>query len=347
MSATAAETASAAVSRTKEGVPTWSGEASSFVQYEEAALLWEQSLTWEKRYTAGPRLVQQLTGAARRLVAGQPAGWVAFRGGVTQLMDHLRQALGKPRVNEVTDLLAAYFKGTKRRSSESMNEYITRKFEAYMRASQAMRRVAPHYEPSYKDQEWEPRSWSRRSSGDYSHWGNSSGPGTTVSEEAGPATNPGRLRQQPQNSTTTGTTDPWASTASQAWGSSWGQWSYWQWGSNWSQSGRPWDWSSTSSGSSAVDHTQKNAELLPAFIQGWYLLADAGLDNNERNLVMTAITGDFSPQRVAQELRNQFSEGEVRRRDQSRRFQSYIGDTLEESDGDLTVEGNSTQELLE
>ena len=146
MSGTVSETASSTVSRTKEGIPTWSGEANSFVQYEEAALLWEQSLTWEKRYTAGPRLVQELTGAARRLVAGQPAGWVAFRGGVTLLMDHLRQALGKPRVNEVTDLLAAYFKGTRRKNSESMNDYITRKFEAYMRASQAMKRVAPHYE---------------------------------------------------------------------------------------------------------------------------------------------------------------------------------------------------------
>ena len=116
MSATAGEssTASTTSTRTKEGVPTWNGEANSFVQYEETALLWEQSLTWEKRYTAGPKLVQELTGAAKRLVAGQPAGWVAYRGGVTTLMDHLRQQLGKPRVNEVTDLLAVYFKGCKR-----------------------------------------------------------------------------------------------------------------------------------------------------------------------------------------------------------------------------------------
>ena len=169
MSGTVSETASSTVSRTKEGIPTWSGEANSFVQYEEAALLWEQSLTWEKRYTAGPRLVQELTGAARRLVAGQPAGWVAFRGGVTLLMDHLRQALGKPRVNEVTDLLAAYFKGTRRKNSESMNDYITRKFEAYMRASQAMKRVAPHYEA--REPSGGSRSWNRRSSEDYSQWG--------------------------------------------------------------------------------------------------------------------------------------------------------------------------------
>ena len=43
------EAASATVTRTKDGIPCWGGEASSFVQYEEAALLWEQSLTWEKR----------------------------------------------------------------------------------------------------------------------------------------------------------------------------------------------------------------------------------------------------------------------------------------------------------
>ena len=61
-------------------------------------------------------------------------------------MTHLRQALGKPRVNEVTDLLATYFKGTKRRSGETMNEYTTRKTEAYMRASPALQRVQPHYE---------------------------------------------------------------------------------------------------------------------------------------------------------------------------------------------------------
>ena len=77
------------------------------------------------------------------------------------------------------------------------------------------------------------------------------------------------------------------------------------------------------------------------------MLADAGLDNNERNLVMTAISGDFSPHKVAQELRNQFPENEVRRRDQSKRYQSYLEETLDESDEDLEVRGNSAQELEE
>ena len=87
--------------------------------------------------------MNSITGAAKRYVTGSDR---AFRGGVVLLMDHLRKALGKPRVNEVTDLLATYFKGTRRKNGESMNEYITRKTEAYMRASQALKRVQPHYE---------------------------------------------------------------------------------------------------------------------------------------------------------------------------------------------------------
>ncbi|CAE7474616.1 unnamed protein product, partial [Symbiodinium microadriaticum] len=219
MSGTADATATA-IGRTKDGIPTWGGEASSFVQYEEAALLWEQSLTWEKRYTAGPKLVQELTGAARRLVSGQPAGWVAFRGGVTTLMDHLRKALGKPRVNEVTDLLATYFKGTRRPSNES--------------------NLITNVDPDLMPKEMIIND---------------------LDEEGASTT-----------------------------------------------------------------------ELLPQFIQGWYLLVDANLDANERNLVMTALGGNFDPLRVAQELRNQFSESDVRRRDGARRFQSYIGDTLDDED---------------
>ena len=78
-------------------------------------------------------------------------------------------------------------------------------------------------------------------------------------------------------------------------------------------------------------------KLLPPFIQGWYLLTDAALDAHERNLVMTALNGNFSPTRVAQELRNQFSEHDVRRRDQHRRHQSYMGEAydLEDDDDEL------------
>ncbi|CAE7247426.1 GIP, partial [Symbiodinium sp. CCMP2456] len=99
-----------AASRSKDGVPSWNGEAASFVAYEEAARLWEQGLVYNKRYTAAPRRMAELTGAARRLVAGKPAEEVAFVGGVKVLLDYLSRTLGKPQVNEVTDLLGKYKK---------------------------------------------------------------------------------------------------------------------------------------------------------------------------------------------------------------------------------------------
>ena len=60
-------------------------------------------------------------------------------------------------------------------------------------------------------------------------------------------------------------------------------------------------------------------ELLPDFIQGWYLLNDASLDTQERNMVLAAVKEDFSLQRIAQELRAQWSDDDLRRRDQAGR----------------------------
>ncbi|CAE7447253.1 unnamed protein product, partial [Symbiodinium sp. CCMP2456] len=339
-----AESSTTATMRTKDGVPTWSGEAASFTQYEETALLWEQSLTWEKRYTAGPKLVQELTGAAKRYVAGQPAGWVAFRGGVVQLMDHLRKALGKPRVNEVTDLLATYFKGTRRRSGESMNEYITRKTEAYMRAGQALRKVQPHYEARPTTTSASSPWTTRRPSLDYGtgQWGRQWTPASELessqnpddNDTAGGSTRPSDGADEPE--------DPWASYAQTAWNPGY----HWGWSAGWRGQGQ-WDWyaSRWSSSSQTSEDPPKVAELLPTFIQGWYLLMDAGLDHGERNLIITALNGNFDPLRVGQELRNQFPEGEVRRRDQGRRHQSYMGELADEMDEDFETEGNSTTDL--
>ncbi|CAE7681801.1 RE2 [Symbiodinium sp. CCMP2456] len=339
----ATEVSGTVVTRTKDGIPTWSGEAGSFVQYEEAALLWEQSLTWEKRYTAGPKLVQELTGAARRFVTGQGAGWVAYRGGVTVLMDHLRRALGKPRVNEVTDLLATYFKGTRRRANESMNEYITRKSEAYMRASQALKRVQPYYDKTGPQTWSEPWNPSRRSSwdGHGSAWGRQWTPAseTTLQEDTEAST------EAPRDADGNAT-EEWQ-TRWRPWGTyHQGGWNSWSWHGGW-DSGYQWSQTSASS-TSGSEAMAMGSELLPSFIQGWYLLADSSLDHAERNIILTALGGDFAPQRVAQELRNQFPEGEVRRRDQ-RRHQSYMGENVDESADDETAEnhGFTLQELTD
>ncbi|CAE7303972.1 unnamed protein product, partial [Symbiodinium sp. CCMP2456] len=112
----------------------------------------------------------------------------------------------------------------------------------------------------------------------------------------------------------------------------------WSWGYEWPRSWDNNDWSSgyeSSRGSTTSSST--STELLPQFIQGWYLLADANLDAGERNIVMTALGGNFEPQRVAQELRNQFSESDVKKRDSQRRYQSYIGEYLENDEDDTEI----------
>ena len=339
MSGTADQTAQS-VGRTKDGIPTWGGEASAFVQYEEAALLWEQSLTWEKRYTAGPKLVQELTGAARRLVSGQPAGWVSFRGGVTKLMDHLRAALGKPRINEVTDLLATYFKGTKRKPQESMNDYITRKTEAYMRASQSLKRVQPHYEKTNVTLTGDRRAQPHRSGDDHYQqpWSRQWTPATEEHENtADTGDGDGTTEtstQLPDQGDQPRSEHPWWEGQSWDWDSRWSSWQRSSWnnygGYSWNDPWRATAWSSGSSSTTSSTPPNQRSELLPQFIQGWYLLIDANLDSGERNLVMTALAGNFDPLRVAQELRNQFSETDIKRRDTSRRYQSYIGETVED-----------------
>ena len=68
---------------------------------------------------------------------------------------------------------------------------------------------------------------------------------------------------------------------------------------------------------------QPDCELLPQFVQGWYLLADANLSQTEKNLVQTALNGDFDVDKVAQELRNQWS-----------RHGSYLADLAEDDAGE-------------
>ena len=60
---------------------------------------------------------------------------------------------------------------------------------------------------------------------------------------------------------------------------------------------------------------------------------DANLDIHERNGIQTALQGDFGLQRVASELRAQWPDSEILRRDRSHRGASYWSEGLEEGEG--------------
>ena len=298
-------------SKSKDGVPVWNGEASSYQDYEEAALLREQSIAVQKRYLCGPRLAAELGGSAKRLVVGKKANWLSHNNGVAELLQHLRTSLGRPQVAELTDHLSKYFKGSRKRPTEGMNDYITRKSEVYLRACQALRRVAPH---QGRPSNHAPRMASRRSSWDYSE----------STQE--PVQEAEAAEDNAEASTTTASTSAWE-TGNHDWNP------YWQhswWGTNWQ-----WGYQSYGNSYTSWWDTARHVpddplpDLLPDYVQGWYLLHDSGLDQMAKNMITTAVQGDFSFAKIAQELRNQYGDGH-QKRDYPAKNAGYMGEHLDE-----------------
>ena len=77
-------------------------------------------------------------------------------------------------------------------------------------------------------------------------------------------------------------------------------------------------------------------ELLPDFVQGWLLLQDAGLETSEKNMVTAALKNDYSVSRVAQELRNQWVDDDLRRHDQAGRMSGWM--TYDDVEADSHLE---------
>ncbi|CAE7216100.1 GIP [Symbiodinium sp. CCMP2592] len=343
--------AAASVSRGRDGIPAWDGTPSSFEEYSEQCLIYEQSTPTYKRYLVGPKLIGELSGAAKRLIAGQPATWLSHDEGVNTLLRHLRACLGRPQIPELTEHLNRYFRQGRRKPQESMNEYISRKCEVYLRACQAMQRVAPYHKDSAKatnQATTTPRTWSQGGYGGYAGAGWSWGgyPGgygyqdwqdhqawnttsrrnstdTNASDWGSEAETPAATQAAAPvpSAATTNTDDDASERSDHSWQPR--EWWHWQWAPSWGNSSR------------ATTQAAALPELLPEFIQGWYLLQDAGLTPAERNLIQTAVQNDFSLQRVAQELRSQFHDIDQHRRDH--RPTSYLG-TVDEED-ELEEEG--------
>ena len=115
----------------------------------------------------------------------------------------------------------------------------------------------------------------------------------------------------------------------------WDDWNGWQSGwHSWYDRGQD-GWSShdswrtswprpTRSASTTVSWVTETPELLPEFVQGWFLLQDSGLDTAEKNMVIATLGGDYSLNRVAQELRNQWVDDDLRRRDQGGRSTGWM-----------------------
>ena len=286
----------AGVSKSKDGVPQWDGAQADFQEYYEMCQLWEASTPWHKRYLNGPRLASELS----------------EHGGTEVLLEHLRIGLGKPQLSELSDYLQKYFRQSKRRPGESMGDYVTKKCEVYLRAQQAYHRVKPHHTPN--------RTSTRAATAPAGYTGRRN---SWESDASTPnPTTDGNDTGGDDASTAATTTEqgdhPW-----------WTGGSWWQTGqsANWWQSPGWWSRPSESWSSRSQEPLE---ELLPDYIQGWLLLQDAGLDAEQRNLVVTAVRGNFAVATIAQELRTQWSEQDLRRRDHGARHSGYMGEAVEE-----------------
>ncbi|CAE7660472.1 RE1, partial [Symbiodinium sp. CCMP2456] len=294
--------------------------------YEEEALLWQEGIAYHKRYMAGPRLVAELQGSAKRMVVGKSANWVSYAGGVEVLMRHLRDCLGRPQVTELTEYLNQYFRHSRRRNGESINEYVTRKSEIYMRAQQALNRVKPHQEVAASRVSREAGYSVRRRSSWTSDATTTAVDGDDDDAEAS--------TENTQSAT-------WDSQGSYGgWGGAGGYWSGNSYPAWWSTSS--WSWADSrgygepgASQGAWASITAGSTELLPEWVQAWYLLQDANLSTSERNMIFTALKGEFSVVRVAQELRNQWTETDLKKRDQHYKGSGFLGETGEDEDFEI------------
>ena len=213
----------------------------------------------------------------------------------------LGRNLGQPQLSEVSDFMAKYFRLSKRKRMETMNEYITRKTEIYARACQALGRVQLRYEPPRThetNRSYESRSFATASV-------NHDRPGEEMEEPEGSEhdlreekTEDLREEAEKQSTGHQSAKDDWS-----GWGRDWwakaehydyGWWNKWNshWGNDWStQRWQDSGWSQSYLGL----NIEEIPELLPPFVQGWFLLQDSGLDAHGRCTLETGGPGAAQP----------------------------------------------------
>ena len=306
------------VTRSKDGVPQWDGDAASFQDYEEQALQWEQGVPYHKRYLSGPKLVAELSGPARKHVMGKRPQWLSFDGGVSHLLKHLRECLGRPTIPEMTEYLNKYFRNSRRKRFETMNHYITRKTEVYHRARQALARVQKFYAKeettwswaSWQQEDWYQRDWYQQ---EWHHRDHQERPRSEVNESTEESVSEEREHDEEDRQSN-------ANESSHTWrpSSSYRDYSHRH---HHVSDDEPWK--------------LQTEELLPEFLQGWYLLVDAGLDSTEKNMIQTALQEDYSVQRVARELRLQWPDDDLKKRDQQAKQAGFWNEELDAEDDGL------------
>ena len=326
------------VSRNREGVPGWNGDPSSWLEFKQAARLFVASTKYENRYTCGPKIAAELTGAAKTAITGKRSTWLSEPQGAERLLDFLQQTIGEPALPEVGNYMRQYFKVLRRKRGEAMSAFCVRHREEYERMCRSLARMVKEDETKKSGQ---PRGTPQISEhGSQAGGDNLEGP---RSEEN---------NTESQGSAGNGSWNT-VQDSDQRWRSqSWDWYGGWGWyGSPWSSWGwQPQHWQGQSNVSEVAEgEDDKMVQILPDAVLGWFLLEKSGLDNLEKSVIQGEIKGDFTLSGVEHALRSHWSDDQVKKRDGEAKhhinFQDEDEDAPEVEDEAL-FEDWSPEELL-
>ena len=323
------------VSRNKDGVPGWSGDPASWLEYRQAARLFVASTKYETRYTCGPRLAAELTGAARTAIAGKRSSWLSDPNGAEVLLSHLQAAIGEPALPEMGNYMRQYFRVLRRRRGESMTAFCVRHREEYERMCRSLARMVKEQQPR---RDKVPRVQA------------TGGTSRTASEADHTTQNGENLEGQRQAEGETGDNsetaapspaeDQWWHTSPWGWYGNWG-WHYPAWSSYGWQS-QPWRGSTASSQDMGEGEEDEMVEILPDAVLGWFLLEKSGLDTLEKSVIQGEIKGNFTLSGVENALRSHWNDDQVRKREgeakqQANYQQDYESEEEEPLDEELAM----------
>lgn len=321
------------VTRTRDGVPGWSGDPSTWLEFKQAARLYVASTKVENRYTCGPKIAAELTGAAKTAITGKKSTWLSDASGAETLLQYLQSTIGEPALPEVGNFMRQYFKVLKRKRGEAMTAFCVRHREEYERMCRSLARMVREHKQG--------------------HGKKAASVGTKTNSEPAPSQPPpsqtgadDNLEGDDPSTSAAGNSDgntwqanPWWSSSYYGWQSGWGwhqPWGSWSY-DKWYDEG-----SKTALSTVSECEDDDKVEILPDAVLGWFLLEKSGLDTLEKSVIQGEIKGDFTLAGVEHALRSHWSDDQIRKRDGDAKhvaaFQDEDEDPPSDEDEALTEE---------
>lgn len=294
------------VTRTRDGVPGWSGDPSTWLEFKQAARLYVASTKVENRYTCGPKIAAELTGAAKTAITGKRSTWLSDASGAETLLQYLQSTIGEPALPEVGNFMRQYFKVLKRKRGEAMTAFCVRHREEYERMCRSLARMVREHKQGH----------GKKAASVSMKTNSEPAPSQPSPSQTGADDN---LEGDDPSTSAAGNSEGNTWQANSWWGSSYYGWqSGWGWHQPWgSWSYDKWydEGSKTALSTISEGEDDDKVEILPDAVLGWFLLEKSGLDTLEKSVIQGEIKGDFTLAGVEHALRSHWSDDQVRKRD--------------------------------